>query len=268
MKNEQLTKTGLMDLRYYTVLAFLLMATFVTSCSKDNDPGQEEEEIPEDTTPADESLFNKLIRIENIPATQENDFTNDAAPVYFSLENKTKVDPKYKQTNRWDLAFTGLFNSFLSGNNGTNSNNMGYGNTAKGGITIVEKSFEDVVDIPADSQFKTAAGAIGTDDYGDYGEGIGWYLYDFYGTLVRNGAAQDAHICYPLHSGLTLKNGTVVPPRTVILRTAKGDYAKIKMISVYKDVFEAKDMYKDAPHVFFTFEYVLAKAGSTKFEIK
>lgn len=266
MKITHLILTRNYALRY--LLCMFLLSGLTLSCSDKDDPKPEEVIPPDDTTPVDESMYNKLIRIENVPATQDNDFTNDADPVYFSLEKKVKIDAKYKQTNRWDLAFTGLFNSFLSGNNGSNSTNLGYGNTAKGGITIVEKKFEEVVDIPADNQFKTGIGAIGTDDYGDYGEGIGWYLYDFYGTLVRNGAVQDAHICYPLHSGLTLKNGTVVPPRTIILKTAKGDYAKIKMISVYKDVFEAKDMYKDAPHVFFTFEYVLAKAGSTKFEIK
>ncbi|TJZ63206.1 hypothetical protein FAZ15_02630 [Sphingobacterium olei] len=250
----------------YVFLAFLVIG-FV-ACDKGNDPGQDEEEIPDDTTPSDESNFYKLIRVENFQGTQDNNFESAAAAIYYSLENNKPMEAKYQQTNRWDLAFGGLLNSFVSGNNGSNSTNSGYGNTAKGGIAIIEKPFDEVTDIPVDSEFKTGGNLIGTDNYGEFGEGIGWYLYDFAGIIVRDGAYANQHVAYALDRPLTLKNGTVVPPRTVIVRTAKGNYAKIKLISLYKDQFERSEWTRSSPKVYFTFEYILAPAGSTKFEIK
>ncbi|MNY71051.1 hypothetical protein D3C86_2093090 [compost metagenome] len=56
--------------------------------------------------------------------------------------------------------------------------------------------------------------------------------------------------------------------RTVIVRTANGDYAKIKMISGYKDAFTADKWFQTTPHMFYTFEYVVVPKGSTKFQIK
>lgn len=252
----------------YLILAFLLIGV-ASSCDKGSDPKPDDEVVPpDDTTPTDESMFYKLHRVENYQGTQDNDGVTAAPTIFFSLETKKPVDEKYKQTNRWDVAFSSLFNSFLSGNNGTNSTNSGYGNAARGGIMIVEKPFDEVVNIPTDSEFKTAGDLIGTDDYGDYGEGMGWYLYDFYGTIMRNGAVQDAHVAYALGNPLTMKNGSIIPARTVIVRTAKGNYAKIKMISCYKDLYTPAQWYKDAPHMFFTFEYVIVPKESAKFEIK
>lgn len=251
----------------YFLFVLLLMAS-TSSCDKGDDPQPDEEEIPDDTTPTDESMFYKVHRVENFQGTVDNNFESAATTIYYSLENNKPMSADYQQTNRWDLAFGGLLNSFVSGNNGSNSTNSGYGNTAKGGITIVEKSFDEVTDVPADVQFKTGGQLIGTDNYGEFGEGIGWYLYDFAGIIVRDGAYENQHIAYALDRPLTLKNGTVVPPRTVIIRTAKGNYAKIKLISLYKDQFERAEWTRSSSKVYFTFEYVLVPAGSTKFEIK
>jgi hypothetical protein len=241
--------------------------SFFTSCSKDETP-PDSEKIPDDTTPTDEDVFYKLIRLENLPGTQENNGENEAPTVFYSLENDKNIESKYGPTNRWDISFGGLFNSFLSGNNGKNTTNSGFGNTAIGGIKIVEKHFDEVIDIPQDNQFNTGNHLIGTDKAGDFGEGTGWFLYDFEGTIVRNGTEQDKHVAYALSEALTLKNGTTLAPRTIVVRTAKGNYAKIKMISCYKDLYAQELWTKDGPKMYFTFEYVIVPAGSTKFEIK
>ncbi|BAV06633.1 hypothetical protein FLA_2652 [Filimonas lacunae] len=245
------------------IAAFLLPAMLTTSCKKDSvDTGTDPDTATSDT------VFYKLYRVENFVATTVDDPNNAASTVLFSLENKAQVTSSYAKTNRWDIAFGGLYNSFLSGNNGAASANYGYGASGKGGILVLDKAFDDVINIPADAQFKTTKDIIGTDDAGDYGAGMGWYLYDFGGTRVRSGAYDDQHVAYALGDSLTLVNGSKINPRTVVVKTAKGHYAKIKMISCYKDLYTQADWHRDAPHMYFTFEYIIVPAGSTKFEIK
>lgn len=251
------------------VWCLLFIATF-TACSKSDDPQLEPgtEKPDDDDTPTNENVFYKLIRVENFQGTSDNNFQSAAPTIFYSLENNKPMEGKYQQTNRWDLAFGGLLNSFVSGNNGRDRTNAGFGGSGKGGITIVQKAFDEVTEIPADSEFRTGGHLIGTDDYGKYGQGVGWYLYDFDGDIVRNGETDDQHVAYALDRPLTLRNGTVVGPRTVIVRTAKGNYAKVKLISLYKDTFERELMKRTSPKVYFTFEYVIVPAGSTSFEIK
>ena len=252
-----------------SLFLLLIISVAISSCGKkENAVPKKEEEPTEEEMPTNEELFYKLNRVENIPATQDNNTSEGAAPVFYSLENKTVLGATHQKTRNWDIAFEGLFNSFLSGNNGTNTTNLGHGNTAAGGILIKTEAFDNVIAIPADSEFKTGGNLIGTDDYGDFGEGTGWYLYDFNGNIVRNGAEEDQHVAYTLYNGLTLKNGTAVPPRTIVVKTAKGNYAKIRMISCYKDLYTPELWKKSSPKMYFTFEYVMVPKGSTKFEIK
>lgn len=261
--NKPLLKQCL-PLRFFLLL--IAGGLILSSCSKKDD--SQPTPTPEPEKVNNTVAFYKLQRVENFAATKENNSTVIPATVYFSLENKTGVTISYAKTNRWDLAFGGLFNSFLSGNNGVDKLNHGYGSTGKGGIMIVAKPFDQVTDVPADADFKTVSDFTGPDIAGDYGEGTGWYLYDFNGTRVRDGAYANQHIAYALSTDLLLKNGNNLSPRTVIVRTAKGNYAKIKVISCYKDAFTMAEWSRDVPHMFFTFEYVIVPAGSKKFEIK
>ncbi|MDR7211452.1 HmuY family protein [Flavobacterium piscis] len=248
------------------ILAIFLITALFTACSSDDKPAKEntETEIP------DTGLFYKVISVKNYQgSTSDENPTAPSATLYYSLEENKAVDGSYKKTKKWDLAFGGLYASFLSGNNGSNTQNNGSLAGGIGGITIVEKHFNDVVDVPADSEFKTGIDLIGTDDSGSFGNGMGWYLYDFGGEVVTNGTdPQKAHVAYALGEPLTIANGSVIPARTIILKTANGSYAKIKMISVYKDVYTPAEWFKDTPHMYYTFDYVMVPAGSTKFEIK
>jgi hypothetical protein len=253
------------------LLPFLFLAVLLTACSSDDKPADSENggENPGTEVP-DNVLFYKVVHVKNYQgSTSDDNPTAPSATLYYSLEENKAVDGSYKKTKKWDLAFGGLYASFLSGNNGSNTQNNGALAGGKGGITIVEKPFSEVVDIPADSQFKTGIDLIGTDDAGSFGNGIGWYLYDFGGEVVTDGTnPQKAHVAYALGESLKIANGKVIPARTVILKTANGNYAKIKMISVYKDVYTSAEWFKDTPHMYYTFDYVMVPAGSTKFSIK
>ncbi|RQO74168.1 hypothetical protein DBR43_01850 [Pedobacter sp. KBW06] len=238
-----------------------LLLSFSMSCSKNDNPVTEKP-APVDTVkppqPSGKIPFYKLQRVENLAVETDDKNPTQAKPAaYFSLDNKEEVPASYAKTARWDVAFTGLYNSFLSGNNGTDGTNQGYGGSGKGGIIVLKKPFEEVTDVPSESDFKTKGNVVGTDDLGAFGEGTGWYLYDFGGTIRGDGSPQKTHVAYALPE-----------MRTIIIRTATGNYAKVKMISCYKDAFTADKWFKDTPHMFFTFEYVLVPKGSTKFEIK
>lgn len=249
-----------------TLLLWLpaLLLSALASCSKD-DVTQD----PDPEVPVDNGMFYRLIRVENFKGDTVNaDPLVAPKTLYYSLEQNTPVDESYQKTRKWDLAFGLLYNSYLSGNNGANANNYSYGTSAKGGITIVKGKFENITDVPADSEFKTGKDLIGPDENGDFGEGLGWYLYDFGGVYVRDGAYDNQHIAYALNEPLLLNSGVTVEPRTLIVRTANGNYAKIKLISVYKNIYDRALMFRTSPKMYFTFEYVMVPAGSSKFEIK
>ncbi len=244
----------------------LLMIVSLTACSKNNTAPQSGAgggTGPDTDTTVTEvpGLFYKLIHVSNLPGDTSSaikDSSAGAAPVsgttcLFSLEANTARNIIYKQTNKWDLAFDGISNSFLSGNNGANARNYGLGSNAVGGIYIVKQPFDSVTNIPADALFQTGPDVYGTDDSGAFGTGVGWYFYDFTGGSFPGGDGQP-HICY------------AIPDRTVIVRTATGNYAKIKMISIYKDAPTAPTTFWPQPY--FTFDYVLAPKGSTSFVIK
>jgi len=234
----------------------LMLAVLFTGCKKDDiispEPGKE---IPTKTEGG--TAYYKLQRIENLAV--ETDDANPTVPptaVLFSLETKEIVPLLYAKTNRWDIGFNDLYNSFISCNNGQSSTSLGAGSTGTGAIAIVQKPFDQVIDIPADGTLSISK-TIGTDDEGDFGQGIGWYLYDFGGTKRGDGSYDKQHVAYAMPE-----------KRTVIVRTAKGDYAKIKMVSCYKDAFTADKWFRTTPHMYFTFEYVIVPKGSTNFEIK
>jgi hypothetical protein len=245
--------------------AFLFIILLLGACSKSNNQKAEDELPPESANVP----FFKLQRVENFAVeTDDKNPTEIKAATYFSLETKTEAPAKYAKTARWDMGFNGLYNSFIAGNSGADGSNLGYGGPGAGGILILEKAFDEVVDIPSDAQFKTKGGVVGTDEHGDFGVGTGWYLYDFGGGLMSNSSFDKQHVAYALSSPMTMTNGTKLNARTIVVRTGKGNYAKVKMISCYKDAFTPDQWFRTTPHMFFTFEYVVVPKGSTKFEIK
>lgn len=235
-----------------TCYLFISLLLF-SACSKNST-----EDVPEPEPPVADTMFNRLITVLNFgEALAEGSQPLDPQlPIYYSLEQNQPAPATYKQTNRWDISFNGTYRSFMGGNNSI-TGNLGAGGPGKGGILILAKNFEEVTTIPADADFRTGSGLIGTDDSGAFGQGLGYYLYDFDGTIKGDGSYNSQHIAWVIQSG-----------RTVVVRTARGNYAKIKMLSIYKDALNPKDWKRDAPHPYFSFQYVLAKAGSKTFDIK
>lgn len=228
----------------------------LTACSKGDNPTPDDDKT--DTIPTDNGIFYKVYRVENFKGdTSDSNPEAPKATLYYSLESNTAREVKYQKTSTWDLAFAGLYNSFISANNGTDNKNFGSGSSGIGGILILPTKFEDVINIPSDDKFITDGTGIGTDTSGAFGAGTGWYQYDFTGAIRGDGTDQKRHVAYALPD-----------TRTIVVRTAKGNYAKIKMISCYKDAFTPDKWFKDTPHMYFTFEYILAPKGSSKFEIK
>jgi len=240
-------------------LACFVIAT-ASSCSKSDSPKIEpEEEVT--TVP-----YYTVQRVKNLAAESDDaNPTENRKTVLFNLRTGKEAPLDYSRTSRWDISFGGLYNSFVGGNNGSNDANVGFGGPGKGGVYIVEKAFDEVVDVPADHLFKTHSHVIGTDNAGVFGEGTGWYLYDFAGDILGNGSSEKAHVAYTLSAPVTTKQGKLVPARTLIIRLPNGDYAKIKILSVYKDLLNPDQWFRTSPKMFFTFDYTLVPAGSSKF---
>lgn len=238
-----------MKISNYFLLAFLIVVAI--ACSKSDDPQWEPD--PDPVTP--ETMFNKLITVKNFGEAlpEGSQPTTKQAPIFYSLEHNQPVNPDYTLTTRWDMSFSDIYRSFINCNN--TKAGFGKGGPGKGGILIVKKRFEDVVDIPSDGEFRQGEKPYGTDDSGDWGEGLGWYLYDYKAKHRGGGLNEKEHVCYPIED------------HTLVVRTAKGNYAKVKILSIYKDLLDPKDWTRYSPAPYYTFQYVLAKAGSTKFEI-
>ena len=257
------TATWVRNFRVYAIALLVLFTA--ASCSKDSTPITPVDPMK----PEDYGNFYKVITVKNFKGdTTDNDPTAPKETLYYSLENNLQVTENYQKTTKWDLSFGALYQSAMAANNGRDINNYGYGTDATGGILILKQAFNDVVDIPSDDQFKTGKNLLSTDDAGAFGGGVGWYAYDFDGLLVGDGSYDKQHVAYAMGDTITLANKNKLSPRTIVVRTANGNYAKVKMISVYKDALTIDQWYRNVPHMYFTFEYVMVPKGSKKFETR
>lgn len=162
-------------------------------------------------------------------------------PFYFSLKTGVKVDESKKVSNEWDIAFAKEYNSYISINNGTNTESFGLGGTSTGAMIAVNQAYDQVKEAPSDVEFTnngiTSAGW-------DSGAGKGWYFYEL-----------KTHIAVPVIN------------RTYVLRTADGKYAKLQLISMYKGApATVSDLNWPAPY--FTFRYYVQQDGSRNLSTK
>lgn len=240
--------------------------------------------------PLSDSVFNREIQvldlgINNIPEGHRPVDSED--PLFFSLEKFNSIHVGYKSTERWDLAFSGLYRSSLSCNNGSRQG-LGYGTNAQGGIMLVDSAFSEVTTVPDDSQF-TFPGNIGLALFGDAITGPGHVYYTFFGNIFRpdkmanldsNDPAVSAdanrylHMMYCLSEDFAKAfpgeygpNKIKVKPVTIIIRTAKGNYAKLETQSMYKGVMNPMDMYRgtERPLPYYSFRYMVIKADEKRF---
>jgi hypothetical protein len=203
-----------------------ILSLLVTSCSKNN----------EQPVSAD----GQSITVTDLPGDTSATMAGGAASftsLYFSFVNNSKVDiiDADKPSLKWDLAFTGPYNSEIYVNSGEYLYNPGYGGPGKGAVIQVDSAFDLVTTAPADALFDASTlTKIGW----DAGNGAGWFFYSL-----------DNHIAVPIRN------------RTFILRTAAGKYAKLELLNVYKgNPPVVTDLFWPAPY--FTFRYfVQADSG-------
>lgn len=165
-------------------------------------------------------------------------------PLLFSLKNGSHylIDSKadstnYLKTDQWDLAFTGNYNSEVFINNGTQTENPGFGGPVSGtAIVMIEKSYDAVNQAPSDQEFD--ASTITKVGWAASSTSPGWFFYSL-----------DNHISVPI------KN------RTYALRLSNGKYAKLEIQNIYKNNPPVvTDLYWPAP--FLSFRYYVQEDGS------
>ncbi|PWV50794.1 HmuY family protein [Chitinophaga sp. S165] len=234
--------------------------------------------------PPSDSAFNREIQILDLGAhlPEGHEPLDDEDPMFFSLERFSSIGIGYRSTERWDIAFSGMFRTTISGNNGTKSG-FGYGTSAIGGIVVLDAAFDDVTEIPDDSQFKYP-GQTGLDDQGAFGSPLGHVVYTFGGNFLRPDKMKDIdnpdpaaqaevvkyqHMMYCLSQVTvdTFKNVRQLRPRTIIIKTAKGNYAKMETQSMYQGILDPMEMRRDKniKMPVYSFRYVLAKADERRF---
>ncbi len=208
---------------YRTTLAIVLTVSFA-ACDSDstNDTGSEVEAVVVSDVAAD-------------PATGRD--PNTGQPVgttghftLFSLRDNAIISSgdnfsaADSASSKWDIGFRGT----------TIIINGGVSGPGNGGVILVEGVFEELQEAPAtgyevDSSEKYAIPS---------GSGNGWYNYN-----------PQLMVLSP------------IPGRFLVIRTADGKYAKLKILSYYKGAPDPVDPFSD-PERYYTFEYVLQPDGS------
>ncbi len=180
--------------------------------------------VSEDFPPAE------ALTVENLPA----DPMVNADPVtgrpvgtgkytLYSLRENRIVPNADSASTRWDLAFRAtsvLVNGGVSG-------------PGQGAAVVIARPFEEVTEAPADAEFLVdaeGAPAVASSQGG-------WYNYN-----------PATHVVTP------------VPGRTLVVRTADGRYAKLRIVSYYQD--NPDEIDGSSSSRYYTFDYVFQPDGS------
>jgi hypothetical protein len=170
-----------------------------------------------------------------LTATTTTDFVADATInnghfAFFSLERNESVPYTDSATSKWDIAMRST--TIL-----TNAGTSGPG--AGGAFVQRAVSFDTYAAIPTDSTFRTDSNttpvyAIPT------GSGNGWYNYNSSTNII-----------------------SPIPGNIIIVRTATGKYAKLEILSYYKNAPNTPSA-ADVPR-FYTFRYIYQPNGTKNF---
>jgi hypothetical protein len=163
-----------------------------------------------------------------------------AKAIYFSFVSNTTVDSSQKKTGNWDIAFTNIYNSYVTINNGTNPISPGYGGSTQGALYLVNKPFDSVKTVPASTEVNVN-GSAGMDGYPS-ASWPGWYQYNV-----------TTHIL------------TTIQGKTLVIRMANGKYAKLEMISLYKGNPASPSLSTPVPYL--SFRYWVQQDGSTNLQV-
>ena len=191
------------------------------------------------TTPSNASTLKqytvKDLIADTIVATVNGQPVGAGKFTFYSLENNALVASTDSNSNKWDVAFRGT--TIL-----TNSGTSGPG---LGGAFIYTGTFDDLKTVSADStvrkdNFPTSY-AIPT------GSNKGWYVYDAVNNLINP-----------------------IPGRVLVIKTAKGNYAKMEILNYYKGgttpSATASDDVKLKTQRYYTFRFAYQSNGTTSFQ--
>ncbi|MEN7548521.1 HmuY family protein [Rapidithrix thailandica] len=256
--------------RFNTLLLLLWIGISLSSCSDDSNPA------PKPDEPQGKGVPSGIYEIKNLELDTSASSSGQATTIYYSLEENKQVPASLAQTDAWDIAFTGIYNSSLAINNGTSTLSPGYGGPGKGAVYLIKDSAIDaeyynapgkplkkapphtLFDLAFDKVHKVSisdekflTGQLGLDHFD--GSGDGWAYYDFYNDMYPERPDEEkAHVVYPM-------------PRTLLIRTARGNYAKLIVYSMYKDAPEDPDRSHQPGYL--TFTYAIQKDGSKNLDL-
>jgi hypothetical protein len=170
-----------------------------------------------------------------LTATSKSNFVADATIngnhfAFFSLERNEAVAVTDSATNKWDIA---IRSTTILTNGGTSGPALG------GAFVQRAVSFDTYATIPTDSTFRTdlnttPAYAIPT------GSGNGWYNYNTTTNII-----------------------SPIPGNVIVVRTATGKYAKLEILSYYKDA-PATPTATDVAR-YYTFRFIYQPNGTKSF---
>ena len=154
---------------------------------------------------------------------------------FYSLENNAVVASADSNSTKWDVAFRGT----------TILTNAGTSGPGVGGAFIYAGTFDELKTLSTDSTFKKdnfpTSYAIPT------GSNKGWYVYDGLNNLINP-----------------------IPGRILVIKTAKGNYAKLEILNYYKGgvtpAVSASDDIKLKTQRFYTFRFAYQANGTTSFQ--
>ncbi|CAL2080009.1 HmuY family protein [Tenacibaculum sp. 190524A05c] len=197
------------------LIASLMIVSFVfTSCNDDNNDGSNVLPVESKT-------------VTNLPALQTTDYTQSPPVTSGTFTGFSFKTGEIVTDSSWDIAFRGT-TILVNGGAKIGGLTDEPERTGDAALTVMTGTFGDVVVAPADaasySQDATGTYALPT------GSDNGWYNY----------AGPPTHLISPLAG------------KVIVVRTVDGNYAKMEIISYYKD--NDPSNADNARH--FTFNYV------------
>jgi len=188
-----------------------------------------------DSDPAAEDIFPppEVTLVEDLEADPFVGFAPDGRPVgtgrftFFNLRDNHMMAAADSASTDWDVAFRGTTILINGGTSGP----------GQGAAQVVDGVFEEITEAPADGwQVDGAQGPAILD-----GSGNGWYNYNPAQMTV-----------------------SPIPGRVILIRTADGRYAKVRVLSYYKG--RPATPSADSEARYYTFEYVIQADGSRVLE--
>lgn len=229
--------------------SWCLLIVLLTACSDDETGTPPVVLTPIDTyTSIDERT--STLYVKDLPGSVGNTFESGHIPIFFNLQDHTVTNahdtegawltlPEAKaQDNSWDVCFSGIYNSYITFNNGDIKDTPGYGGTGKGGMVVLDALFDELDEAPADEAFDAFMAEQTSSGWHDWPVGHkGWYFYSL-----------QSHIMSAI-SGVT-----------IVIRTGTGKFAKLEMKTLYLGNPESPTV--NTPTPYFTFRYFLQEDGS------